>query len=229
MKKYLIVLSFFFTTSVMQGQVLISLLLGDYLNSGLLEFGLEGGFSGSNITGLDSKKYMRNYNLGFYFDIKINSPWYFYTGVLVKSNLGTDLLSQNDLARLSITPSTHEGGEYSQITKTFQVPFLMKYRFKNNFFLLAGIQAGLLYNAWVEFNLEKDGEEIRVRHYNEGDLNKIDVGVMAGLGYKIKDEKDHGLSFSFRYYYGFVDVYKEISGTKYNSYYVEMTIPIGAE
>jgi hypothetical protein len=228
MKKHLIIL-FFFSATIMQGQVLISLLLGDYLNSGVLEFGLEGGYNWSNITGLDSKKYMGNYNLGFYFDIKIKPPWYFYTGVLVKSNLGTDLLSLNDLAHLGITPSVHNGGVYSQITKTFQVPFLIKYRFKNNLFFLGGIQSGLLYDAWVEYNLEKDNEAIRTRHYNKKELNKIDIGIMAGLGYKIKDEKDHGLSFSIRYYYGFVDVYKNISGTKYNSFFMEMTIPIGAE
>jgi hypothetical protein len=39
-----------------QSQVLISILLGDKLNSGQIEFGLDGGFSLSNLTGIDEAK-----------------------------------------------------------------------------------------------------------------------------------------------------------------------------
>ncbi len=228
MKKIIFILSFLFLSIPTSGQVLISLIFGDALNSGKIEFGLEGGLNWSNITGMDSKDYLRTFNLGFYFDIKLNDPWYIYTGVLVKSNLGTDKLSQNDLELLKFL-EYEEIGEYSQATKIFQVPILMKYRFENNFFILAGLQAGLTYNAWIEYNTETDNQETNIRYYNKDDLNKLDVGAMAGIGYKIKEKDDHGLSFSFRYYYGFVNVYKNLSGVKYNSFFLEMTIPIGAD
>jgi len=228
MKKHLMVLSFFFISTVMQGQVLISLIFGEALNSGKIEFGLEGGYNWSKITKLDSKNYLGSYNLGFYFDIRLNSPWYIYTGVLVKSNLGTDKLSKNDLELLKVK-NYKDVGDYSQVTKTFQVPALIKYRFENNFFLLAGFQFGLMYNAWLEYNHEEDGVETRTKQDNKDDLRRIDAGAMVGLGYKLKRKDDHGISFSFRYYYGFVDVYKIISGQKYTSMFLEMTLPIGAD
>ncbi len=210
------------------GQVLISLIFGDALNSGKVEFGLEGGLNWANIKGFESESYLRNYNLGFYFDIKLNSPWYIYTGVLVKSNLGTDKLTGNDIELLRLR-NYEENGDYSQVTKTFQVPILIKYRFNNNFFLLAGMQSGLLYNAWIEFNKKTDAEEIRKKFYNKSEFNVLDFGFMAGFGYKIKEKNDHGISFSFRYYLGLVDIYKNIDGAKNNSFFLDMTIPVGAD
>jgi len=55
----------------MQGQVLISLLFGDMLNSDGLEFGLEGGFNWSKVSGMETNSSLRTFNLGFYFDIRL--------------------------------------------------------------------------------------------------------------------------------------------------------------
>ena len=41
----------------MQSQVLISLLLGEKLNTGAIEFGLEGGINWTQISGLETKLY----------------------------------------------------------------------------------------------------------------------------------------------------------------------------
>ncbi len=82
MKKPLLLLFFLFAVYTMQSQVLIALLLGDKLNSGNIEFGLDGGMSFSSITGMDSRRNLNSFDLGFYFDIKIKDPWYLNTGVL---------------------------------------------------------------------------------------------------------------------------------------------------
>jgi hypothetical protein len=56
-------------TVLSQGQVLLSILLDNKLNSDKLEFGLDGGLS--------TAKSKSSLNLEFYFDIKLkNSPWY---------------------------------------------------------------------------------------------------------------------------------------------------------
>ena len=72
-----------------RGQVIMSLLLGDKLNSGKIEFGLDGGVNFSSIRGLSGGEMRGTFNIGFYFDIKVKSPaWLVHTGVLVKSTLG---------------------------------------------------------------------------------------------------------------------------------------------
>src|SRR5687768_1342129 len=74
-----------------EGQVLISLLLGDKLNTGKIEFGLDGGLSLSNLHGVSPSSTKPGFNLGFYFDFRLKNPaWALHTGVMVKSTLGAE-------------------------------------------------------------------------------------------------------------------------------------------
>ena len=86
MKKYFIIL-FLFISYGIQSQVLIALLLGDKLNTGNIEFGLDGGFNYSSISGMDTNDKLSEFNIGFYFDFKLKEKWYLNTGVLMKSTL----------------------------------------------------------------------------------------------------------------------------------------------
>ena len=72
----------------LRGQVIISLLLGDKLNSGKVEFGLDGGVNYPSIRGLDGGKAKSTFNIGFYFDIKMNK----YSD----SNIAVDLAFSNN-------------------------------------------------------------------------------------------------------------------------------------
>ena len=85
MKKLFLLIGFLLFSAAAQSQVLIALLLGDKLNTGKIEFGLDGGVNFANINSMDSNDWFRKWNLGFYFDIKMKEQWYLNTGVLVKS------------------------------------------------------------------------------------------------------------------------------------------------
>ncbi len=224
MKKYLLII-LLFTGVQTQGQVLISLLFGDMLNSDGLEFGLEGGVNWSNISGMETNKSLRTFNLGFYFDIRLKNQWSLYTGVLVKSNLGVDQLSANDLTFLG-TETYPENGDYAQEMRYFLVPALLKYNFENRIYIEAGPQFGLMYDAWVEYNSNIDGKDGTVKEYNKDDINRFDTGIMVGFGYRL--QKINGMSFGVKYYYGLLDVYKDRSGTKNSSIFLKITVPIGA-
>ncbi len=50
---------------------------------------------------------------------------------------------------------------------------------------------------------------------------------MCGLGYVL--EKGKGVTIGVKYYHGFVDVMKSISGTKNSSILVKIIIPMGRE
>lgn len=227
MKKYLIILLFLVISSETHGQVLISLIFGEALNTGKIEFGLVGGYNYSKIYGLEGHDYLGNFNLGFYFDIRLKKPWYIYTGVMVKQNEGVKGLSTNDLTKLGAT-IWDEDGVYSQQTKSFLVPILIRHRWENNIFIEGGLQLGLTYDGWIEFDYKKDKVEARVRETNREKLVVLDAGIMAGFGYKLKHKKDNGITFSVKYYYGFVNAYKGINGTNNSSAFLLMTIPIGA-
>ncbi len=226
MKKILILLILSFGIYAAQSQVLISLLLGDKLNSPDLEFGLEGGGNFSNITGLETKKFALDWNLGFYFDIRIKqSHWWVYTGVLVKAKLGSGKLTENDLSFLKTDIYTDKGDYYQKINY-FLVPILAKYRFNNRMYLEAGTQLGLMYKAWVEFKSDVEGKQAIVKEFNKDMINRIDAGLMAGTGYRFKGRT--GWTIGIKYYYGLANVYKDKPGTKNNSLYLKVNIPIGA-
>lgn len=222
----IIVLLFLVTFSfTVKSQVLISLLLGDKLNSDKLEFGLEGGINWSNTSGFESNNYARFFNLGFYFDMQMKDQWRFYTGVLVKSNVGLDNLTKQDLNVLNVT-TWDSIGDYKQVINQFMVPAYIKYNFKNHFYVEAGPQFGLRFKGYVEFNSDNDGIKARTREDNKDMLQKLDVGIGAGFGYKLL--KGKGWTIGAKYYHGFVDAYKNIPGTKSSSINLKVNIPIGA-
>lgn len=225
MKKFLLAGVFLFAALFSQSQVLISLLLGDKLNSDKLEFGLEGGLNWSNTSGFESNSYARFFNLGFYFDMKVKNQWAVYTGVLVKSNVGIDKLTENDLGVLGAT-TWDSTGEYKQVINEFLIPAFIKYNFKNHIYVEAGPQFGLRFKGFVEYNSDVNGIEARTREDNKDMLQKLDVGIGAGIGYKLL--KGQGWTIGAKYYYGFVDAYKNISGTKSSSINLKVNIPIGA-
>jgi len=232
MKKYFLVIFLLFAGFTSQSQVLISLLLGDKLNSEALEFGLEGGLNWTQISGMETKNFSRKWNLGFYFDIRMKKQWFLYTGVLVKSNFGVDKLTDGDLKTIgatnynSIDDTISLTGDYSQKISSFMVPVLIKYKFKNNMYVELGPQFSLMYKSWVEFESDIEGRDVIVNEFNKDKINKLDVGLMIGLGYTLF--KGTGWTLGAKYYYGFVDVYKDIPGTKNSSFFLKMNIPIGA-
>jgi len=212
-------------------QVLITLLLGDKLNSDGLEFGLVGGGNMMNISGMDSKTWDTKWNLGFYFDIRLKNQWYLYTGVLVKSNLGTDKLSDLDLANINATPYFNSAGDrlegkYKQKMNYFLVPIMINYHFKNHMSIKLGPQLGLMYNSWVQFDADVDGHDAIFKEYNKDEIYKIDAGLAIGAAYRLL--KGTGWTIGAYYYQGFTNVYKNIANTKNRALFFEVCIPIGA-
>ncbi len=225
MKKHFLIAFFLLITAGAQSQVLIALLLGDKLNTGKIEFGLDGGMNFSSISNLENRDYIRAFNLGFYFDIKLKDHFLLNTGVLVKSTLGSEDLSTNDLLLLGATIHEPAGGKYSQKLNSFVVPIMAKYVFDNNMHVEIGPQVGWTYNGWIEYNYDVDGIEGKLKENNRDDLNWFEAGVSAGVGYRLL--KGLGWTLGVRYYYGLTNVYKGKSGTTNDALYLKVNIPFG--
>ncbi|HEY5826426.1 MAG TPA: porin family protein [Cyclobacteriaceae bacterium] len=223
---------FLFLTAGMltcNGQILISILLGDKINSGKLEFGLDGGLSISSLHGLDPSKTKSSLNLGFYFDFKLKNSWYFNTGVMVKSTMGATKVDVYSLNNSDLDNSFSEGSVTRRLGY-FNVPFMMKYKFKNQFFVEAGPMLGLMNKSTDEFIatvVDKDDltYEVKIRDW----YHPLDAGVIGGIGYRLQG--GNGMNIAVRYYYGFVDItVDDSSPNQYNrSLYFAVGIPIGVQ
>lgn len=226
-RRNLITFFFLFLFIPVKSQVLISLLLGDKLNTGKIEFGLDGGLNLSNQSGLNKSKSLSSFNLGFYFDIKMKNSWMFHTGVIVKSTVGADKipvysLGQTDLDNIFIDGSVRRKLSY------FHVPLMMKYNFKNHFYAEAGPQLGLIYDAVDEFSSDVLGDEASYKNDIRDYFHTLDAGLTGGIGYRLMG--GNGMNLGIRYYFGFVDVVIDNAGDPISnrSFYVNVGIPIGA-
>lgn len=221
-----------FTFQIVQSQVLISLLLGDKLNSGKLKFGLEGGYNLSNISNLEGATGASNFNLGFYFDIllKENKNWYLHTGVIVKSTMGANIepysLNDDSLDLL------FEDADVRRKINLFSIPILARYQFNNNVFVELGPMLGWILNKshdeFIGTNLENDDDKLQYDKAIRDDHHIIDFGAEVGLGYQLKAM--NGMSVAVKYYQGLIDSSKDNLGNPQynNSFFVVASIPIGA-
>jgi len=226
MKKLFLSIFFLFVVYNLQSQVLIALLLGDKLNTGKIEFGLDGGLNFSNIGGLESNNFSNSFYLGFYFDVKVKNQWVLNTGLLVKSTLGADQLTAADLSYLGVNIPYEGNGNYTQKMSAFLVPILAKYNFNNHIHIEAGPQMGWIYRSWIEYDYEDDlGNSVLIKENNKEVINWFDMGVAGGVGYRLLNGL--GWTISARYYYGLTNVYKNKSGTNNNSIFLKLNIPFG--
>jgi hypothetical protein len=228
MKKYILIPGFLFCGLVSNSQVIISILLGDKLNTGKIEFGLEGGVNWASIKNLDGAKGLSAFNLGFYFDFKLKHPsWMLNTGVIVKSTMGADELPVYSLGNTDLD-NAFSGGKVSRKINYFNVPIMMKYSFKNHIFLKGGVQLGLGYKAFDEFkNSVNEKEDLKYKVDIKNDFHPIDAGLAIGAGYRLM--RGNGMNFGVQYYYGLLDILiDDSSPNQYNRVlYLTAGIPIG--
>lgn len=227
--KYRVLLFFIllFAARPVASQVLISLLFGDDLNSGKVEFGLDGGLNSAYMKGLESNKPYNLFNIGFYFDIKVKNNWAVYTGVLVKSNTGQNQLTPNDLALLD-TLTFLSQGNYKQRITWFHVPIMMKYRFKNHFFAGLGPQAALRTKASLFYEYEQNNRKLTTEYDNRELFHRLEFGLIGMVGYKL--HKGQGMNLGIKYYYGLTDILRSTNAKLYSrSFYVFVGIPIGRQ
>lgn len=230
MKKYILLLALTVYGSQAKAQILISLLFGDKLNSDKIEFGLEGGLDISNIQNLKNANSLTGFNLGFYFDFKMKNPhWMFNTGVVVKSPMGAGDLPVYSLNNIDLDNS-FAGGSVKRRLRYFNVPFLLKYKFDNNLFLKAGVEAGLLNKAFDEFNNTiTDKNDLTHKINIKNQLHAIDAGLSFGMGYRMM--KGKGMNIGVQYYLGLTDITKDNSGPAQQNrvFYINAGIPIGKQ
>lgn len=224
MKKILIISAFLLLASISDAQIIISLLLGDKLNSPNIEFGLEGGLNFSNVNGFDNSGNLRSLNLGMYFDIRMKDNWFLYTGFQGISSLGMRDLSASDLEFLEAETYAVEG-KYNQKVNAFMVPVLANYKFDNHIYVEAGPQVGWLYKGWVAFSSDEDNKDVRIKDYNKDLLNWFNAGIAVGAGYKLFGGT--GWSIGVRYYQGLTDVFKNRSSSLHHSWLLKVNVPIG--
>ncbi|MFY0625458.1 MAG: PorT family protein [Reichenbachiella sp.] len=230
MKKILLLLVFSLVISFnIDAQVLISLLLGDKLNSDKIEFGLVGGANIAHSTVPEASTAYGSLSLGFYFNILLNEKWSIAPSVAVISSMGA-----SGIAAYPVDPTLDDalvGAEVTRKIEYFQVPIFMRYKFSPRFYGAIGPQFGLRHKATDEFVKSLVSEEDLVYNNDIRDqYTRLDAGFSVGLGYRLKKDIPKAMSVGVQFYHGLVDVLKDNPGDPvYNkALLLYVTVPIGA-
>ena len=217
----------FSTTS--KAQILISLLLGDALNTEKIEFGINTGLNRSYILDIEESSGLNNFNIGFYFHINMFESSYLSTGVLVKTNVGARGMSTYPIGDPDFD-DVYAEGELTKEINYFYVPILWHQRINNRFFLEGGLQIGLRSKAYDYFDLEDAyGGDLEYKRDVGDEYTRFDLGLMGGVGYKVR-KQTKSTAVGINYYYGLLDVSKVPDmKIKNSSIYLYVKIPIGTK
>ena len=219
--------SFFLLFPVaLNAQVLITILLGDALNTDKIEFGLVGGLNRSYINTISESEGMNNFNLGFYFHILMKNNSYLSTGVLVKSNVGATGMATYPLGDENFD-AVYQDGTLTKKISSFYVPILFHQRFNNRWYVEAGPQLGLIHKPADIFEESTLDGDLKFTLEVMDAYKRIDAGLLGGVGYKFKKEIK-SMAVGINYYYGLVDVSTNPDiKIKNSAIYFYIKIPIG--
>jgi hypothetical protein len=218
---------FVFSYQNTNSQVLMSLIFGDKLNTGGVEFGLDGGINLSNMSTTEGNL-AHNWNLGFFFYIDLKEKSFLHTGVLVKSQWGANNLYPYPTGDDGVDSLMLTEGTMDRKISYFNVPITYCHYIHKGFFLEGGFMLGLRTKATDELRSTSDvGDEVVVNVDIRDEVARLDAGVLGGAGYKF--QKGLGVSVGVRYYYGLVKVHTDNFGNKHNNsnLFFFVTAPIG--
>jgi hypothetical protein len=217
-------------STTLKAQILISILLGDKLNTPKIEFGMIGGLNRSflnDISGSEGKNY---FNLGFYFHINMKNNSYLSTGVLVKSNVGATGMPVYSVGNAEFD-TLYKDGILTKKINCFYLPILFHQRFNNRWYMEAGPQFGLRTKAVDIFKTSTlDGDLTYTKNVKD-QYTRLDAGITGGVGYKFNKEIK-SMAVGINYYYGLVNVSKTADVTMKNSslnFYIKIPIGLGKE
>ena len=206
-----------------KAQVLMGLLFGDKLNSEKIEFGLVVGLNYSNLTHQPDTKLLSGFKFGSNFYFKLDERKYIHLELLAYNDHGAKnipvySLGDEDLDRV-LTDA-----EVTRRLRYAGARILFRYRIFNYFFAELGPAFSLLPNAFDEFKKTNGDHEIIVKNNITSDYNRIDIGPVAVLSYKLL--KGEGMSLYIGYYHGLTNTEKK-SNIKNSSFQLGVDFPIG--
>ena len=228
-KLLLSILFIFFIGSTVKSQVLISLIFGDKLNSPTTEFGLNVGVNYSTLTRIDNAKYRTGFGIGMYFTWKFHDRWQLQPELFFRFPTGATKLPPYNFQDTILTQLTSTS-TILRNSRSLSIPINIKYRVWKQFRISIAPQVSYItYSDDIFKKTLENKDEVAYKTESKSDLNRFDLGVSAGISWKLKQGK--GVNIELRFYSGFLDTdSKHLQGMNANrAILLYVGIPTGAE
>jgi hypothetical protein len=179
----LVLLAGLLTPPSAQGQVLISLLLGDKVSSEKFHLGLNVGLNISDVSGIDGTKARTGFTLGILGEWRFARSWYLQPELGVFYNAGAKNLP---LGTFPIPPEVEDivvADEVLWLLKYFTIPLLIKYGVaENRLHLGVGPQIGFLTSSAFTFKgTSSIGNKVTVEQDVKDGTTSTDAGVLFNV------------------------------------------------
>ncbi len=229
MKKFLVLLilsASLFVPFSGQGQVLISILFGEQLNSGKMEFGLVGGFNYSTMPGLEDPQYKRSFGLGLFLDYKFNDHWIGMVETNVKTSIGSQNLKLPDFPYPTNDTIISASTNTQRNLEVIHVPVFISYRLTNRLGFGGGFYASILHGTRDVVLYKQGNYDMTFERSFTGFVNRMDFGLTGAVHFHFLGNP--GIQIRGKINYGLVDVFKGTAGVSSKNlwYSVAVAVPI---
>ena len=198
-----------------QSQVLISILFGEQLNSGQMEFGLITGANVSTMTGIDDAKILPTFKLGLFFDYKITENWIGSFEANVKNTVGYTNINPDE-SLFPIQDSILNGSNTTvRSFNSLQCPIFISYRFKNRLSIGAGGYLAYQHGTRDYIDYTFGNTDLTIEQSFTEFVNWLDAGLVGAVSYHFKRREETnypGISLRFKTSYGLTNAFKESAG-----------------
>jgi hypothetical protein len=209
-------------------QVLISILFGEQLNSGKMEFGLITGANVSTVTGMEDAKPLPTFKLGLFLDYNFTENWIGSFEANVKNTVGYSNFTPAE-ALFQVQDSVIEGANRTtRSLNALQCPIYINYRFANRFSIGAGGYLSWQHGTRDLIDYTFQNTDLTIEQSFSGFIHRIDAGVVGALGYHFKKRESGypGISLRIKASYGLRDVFNDQTTLSGNNLWFSFDVAI---
>ncbi|MGB0403601.1 MAG: porin family protein [Salibacteraceae bacterium] len=213
-----------------QSQIIIGLLFGKKLNNDKLKFGVNVGLNYGTINSFKTDYSKIGLNLGLFLDIKLTDDLILSPEFFAINETGGRNIPKYSIDNGVIDMALNEAS-VKRTLKYISLPVILKYNIYKGIRLNIGPQFSYLTKAQDVFFKSIESGDVIFRNNIKSQYNKFDFGGIIGVEYALLEGK--GMSFSLRYFQGFIEASKSkntINRSQYNQIIQFTTsIPVGSK
>jgi hypothetical protein len=227
MKRIVVAIVVFMVSVTAQGQVLISILFGDKLNSEKMTFGLMLGNCWNSMSGYATTSARSNFSLGLFLTFRLNKRFFLQFDALAKYKTGAKGMPVYALGD-PVLDSAFYNGSVDRVINCLGLVTTIQYRLFKYCNLELGPQVLLRLKASDTFIGSHEAGDLKFEKDIADEATRFDVGVSGGISWQFN--KGAGVKAGMRYYSGLIDVFQhEPAKNATRNIQLNLYIPIGRE
>lgn len=227
MTRIIVAIALLLVSVTLKGQVIISILFGDKLNTDKITFGLMIGNSWNSMSAYSKAKAQSNFNLGLFLNLKLDQRFFIQFDALAKYKTGAKGMPVYSLGDPVLDSMFYSGSVQREITCVGLVTTI-QYRVWKYCNLELGPHVLLRLKVKDNFTGSNEGGDLKFEKDISSTATHFDFGICGGVSWQFN--KGTGVKIGMRYYEGLVDIFHAEPGKNAaRTFQLNVYLPVGRE